>query len=210
MNKLITRSLLLVGLLGFSGCGSEDETPTPPGQTPATDSAGGSADDPAGNPTGDSTSPPDAAGGNNVPMPSEAMILAGGEHWSAFPGGAFNGLTLTPGSDYWVWPVDDAPATRATDRPGVLVVKLNAYLRPGGRAITGGTVYGVLVGGTEASRITLRAASQELGPDGASGTLTLRFEPWKADTGDEVLIFLSRPGDPAVMSNVIRLKTARP
>ena len=136
--------------------------------------------------------------------------MAGGEHWSNFPAGTFNGFTIKPGSDYWVWPVDDAPATLATDRPGVLVVKLNAYLRPGGRAITGGTVYGVLVGGTEASRINLRVASQELGSAAESGTLTLRFEPWKADASGDILLYLSRPGDPATMSNIIRLKTTRP
>jgi len=210
MSKLILGMLLLIGLLSLVGCGSEDEAPIPPGQTPSTDTAGNSADYPSGDPTGDPTSPSETAGQSNAPMPSEAMILAGGEHWSAFPGGDFISVNIKPGNDYWIWPVDDAPATLATDRPGVLVVRLHAQLRPGGRAATGGTVYGVLLGGNETSKINLRVASQELGSTAESGILTLRFEPWKADASGDIIVSLSRPGDPATMSNVIRLKTARP
>ena len=163
-----------------------------------------------------SPAPPQAGGARTTapatPRFSEdeiaALIRAGGANWSAFEDAEFAGMAIKPGSDYWVWPAEDVAVPRTPRSGGTLTVRLHWQLRAGGKPATGGTVYGRIIGGTPEARVGLGAPAANFDERAVNGAVTLEFAPWKSTEGGEIVLFLTRPGNPAPMSNVLRLKVA--
>lgn len=153
---------------------------------------------------------PDAGDATTRPGPWEetdvaALLQAGGEHWSDLTGGEFAGRALKPGDDYWIWPAGDVVYTPAEDGGKTLLVNLNWRLREGGERLTTDTVYGVLERAWPNGFTSLRSASRELDEQATSGVLPLRLSPWAGAGSGEVAVYLTKPGSPSPMSNVLRL-----
>ena len=69
----------------------------------------------------------------------------GGAYGSSHEAVTFDGKVIKGGKDYWIWPAGhgvDSPRPDGTG--GASVVELNWHLQPGGKPVTGGTVYGTL------------------------------------------------------------------
>ena len=187
------------------GCKEDDASTTKTPSTLATrPTAGGLSPAAAGD------KPPVVIPGENLDIP--AVLNAGGVNWSSSEQAEVGGRSLKAGKDYWFWPAEDTVYSPQTHDRGDLVIRLNWRLRKGGVALTDGKVYGTVIAAWPDGPVHEREVAGDFDGTAPGGVLRLTYPQWKRKGGGDVTVYLSKPGSPDPLSNLLRLKVsaARP